>query len=133
MPWNIETLNSLISFTHKAPLFSVLVQEHLSKMVRLNANTTTYLILLGLSSFLPHVLNIFGEKLPSPLSTPSTVFHPQLSKFKACSTPSFYTNPSMPLFPHDTSPDPSPILPIPPADSPVSPLAPPLAVDPVLD
>jgi hypothetical protein len=46
-----------------------------------------------------------------------------LSKFKTCSTPSFFTNPSLPLFPHAISP----------ADSPVSPLAPPLAVDPILD
>ena len=45
----------------------------------------------------------------------------------------FFTNLSLPLFPHDPSPDPSLILPIPPADSPVSPLAPPPAVDPVLD
>jgi hypothetical protein len=37
------------------------------------------------------------------------------------------------LFPHAYSPDPSPILPIPPADSPVSPVAHPLVVDPVLD
>uniref|UniRef100_A0A2N9EVF0 Integrase catalytic domain-containing protein n=1 Tax=Fagus sylvatica TaxID=28930 RepID=A0A2N9EVF0_FAGSY len=44
-----------------------------------------------------------------------------LSKFTTCSTPSFFTNPSLPLFP------------ISPADSPTSPLAPPLAVDPVLD
>ena len=44
-----------------------------------------------------------------------------LSKFTTCSTPSFFTNPSLPLFP------------ISPADSPASPLAPPLAVDPVLD
>jgi hypothetical protein len=52
-----------------------------------------------------------------------------LSKFNTCSTPSFFTNPSMPLFPHDTSPDSSTILPIPPADSPVSPLAPSPDVD----
>uniref|UniRef100_A0A2N9G8X2 Reverse transcriptase Ty1/copia-type domain-containing protein n=1 Tax=Fagus sylvatica TaxID=28930 RepID=A0A2N9G8X2_FAGSY len=56
-----------------------------------------------------------------------------LSKFTTCSTPSFFTNPSLLLFPHATSPDPSTILPISPADSPVSPLAPPLAVNPVLD
>jgi hypothetical protein len=56
-----------------------------------------------------------------------------LSKFTTCSTPSFFTNPSMPLFPHATSSDPSAILPISPADSLVSPLAPPLAVNPVLD
>jgi hypothetical protein len=37
------------------------------------------------------------------------------------------------LFPPDTSPNPSPILSIPPANSPVSPLAPPPAVDLVLD
>ena len=37
------------------------------------------------------------------------------------------------MFPHASSPDPPPILPIPLTDSPVSPLAPPLAVDPVLD
>ena len=80
MPWNIETLNSLISFTHKAPLFSVPMQEHLSKMVGLNINTATYLTLLGLSSFLSHVLNVFWGKPPSPLFTPSTVFHPQFSK-----------------------------------------------------
>uniref|UniRef100_A0A2N9FJH4 CCHC-type domain-containing protein n=1 Tax=Fagus sylvatica TaxID=28930 RepID=A0A2N9FJH4_FAGSY len=49
-----------------------------------------------------------------------TMFN-SLSKFTTCSTPSFFTNPSLPLFP------------ISPADSPVSPLAPPLAVDPVLD
>uniref|UniRef100_A0A2N9G735 Reverse transcriptase Ty1/copia-type domain-containing protein n=1 Tax=Fagus sylvatica TaxID=28930 RepID=A0A2N9G735_FAGSY len=192
--------------------------EHLSKMVGLNANTATYLTLLGLSSFLLHVLNVFWGKPPSLLSTPSTVFHPQLfqnvtpferlygtptsyyslrvfgcayfvllqphehskleprsclccflgygiehkgyrcwdpisqrlrisrhvvfwehtmfnslSKFTTCSTPSFFTNPSLLLFPHATSPDPSTILPISPADSPVSPLAPPLAVNPVLD
>ena len=39
----------------------------------------------------------------------------------------------MSLFPHATSPDPSVILPISPADSPVSPLSLPLAVDRVLD
>uniref|UniRef100_A0A2N9FKW8 Integrase catalytic domain-containing protein n=1 Tax=Fagus sylvatica TaxID=28930 RepID=A0A2N9FKW8_FAGSY len=49
-----------------------------------------------------------------------TMFN-SLSKFTTCSTPSFFTNPSLPLFP------------ISPADSPVSPLALPLAVDPVLD
>ena len=54
-----------------------------------------------------------------------------LSKFKTCSTPSFFTNPSLSLFPHATSPNPSAILPISPANSPVSPLAPPLTVDPV--
>uniref|UniRef100_A0A2N9HVC5 CCHC-type domain-containing protein n=1 Tax=Fagus sylvatica TaxID=28930 RepID=A0A2N9HVC5_FAGSY len=46
-----------------------------------------------------------------------------LSKFKTCSTPSFFTNPSLPLFPYAISP----------TDFLVSPLAPPLAVDPVLD
>ena len=56
-----------------------------------------------------------------------------LSKFKACSTLSFFANPSLPLFPHVPSPDPFPILPIPPADFPVSPLAPPPAMDLVLD
>ena len=56
-----------------------------------------------------------------------------LSKFTTCSTPSFFTNPSLPLFPHATSPDLSAILPISSVDSPVSPLAPPLAVDSVLD
>jgi hypothetical protein len=56
-----------------------------------------------------------------------------LSKFKTCSTPSFFTNLSLPLFPHATSLDPSTILPISPADSLVSPLAPPLVVDHVLD
>ena len=56
-----------------------------------------------------------------------------LSNFTTCSTPSFFTNPSLPLFPHATSPDPFAILPIFFADFPVSPLAPPLAVDPVLD
>jgi hypothetical protein len=56
-----------------------------------------------------------------------------LSKFTTCSTPSFFTNPSLPLFPHATSSDPSAILPISPIDSPVSPLAPPPTVDPVLD
>ena len=44
-----------------------------------------------------------------------------LSKFTTCSTSSFFTNPSLPLFL------------ISPADSPVSPLAPPLVVDLVLD
>ena len=38
------------------------------------------LTLLGLSSFLPHVLNVFWGKPPSLLSTPSTFIHPQLSK-----------------------------------------------------
>uniref|UniRef100_A0A2N9IIQ3 CCHC-type domain-containing protein n=1 Tax=Fagus sylvatica TaxID=28930 RepID=A0A2N9IIQ3_FAGSY len=180
--------------------------EHLSKMVGLNANTATYLILLGLFSFLLHVLNVFGGKPPltavytinrlpssalqnvtpferlygTPASYSSlrvfgcacfvllqshehskleprsrlccflgygiehkgyrcwdpisqrlrisrhvvfwehTMFN-SLSKFTTCSTPSFFTNPSLPLFP------------ISPADSPTSPLAPPLAVDPVLD
>jgi hypothetical protein len=51
-----------------------------SKMVGLNANTATYLTLLGLSSFLLQFLNVFLGKPPSLLSTPSTVFHPQLSK-----------------------------------------------------
>ena len=45
----------------------------------------------------------------------------------------FFTNPSLHLFSHDTSPDPSVILLIPLLDSPVSPLAPPPVVDPVLD
>ena len=45
--------------THKTPLFSIPVQQHLSKMVGLNTNTATYLTLLGLSSFLAHVLNVF--------------------------------------------------------------------------
>jgi hypothetical protein len=54
-----------------------------------------------------------------------------LSKFTTCSTPSFFTNPSLPLFPHATSPDPSVILPISHVDSPVSPLAPLPAADPV--
>uniref|UniRef100_A0A2N9IB76 Integrase catalytic domain-containing protein n=1 Tax=Fagus sylvatica TaxID=28930 RepID=A0A2N9IB76_FAGSY len=49
-----------------------------------------------------------------------TMFN-SLSKFTTCSTPSFFTNPSLPLFP------------ISPVDSSVSPLAPSLAVDPVLD
>jgi hypothetical protein len=49
-----------------------------------------------------------------------TMFN-SLSKFTTCSTPSFFTNPSLPLFPISS------------ADSPTSPLAPPLAVDPVLD
>jgi hypothetical protein len=66
-----------LDFIHtQAPLFSVPVQEHLSKMVGLNANIVTYLTLLGLSLFLPHVLNVFGGKPPSPLSTSSTIFHP---------------------------------------------------------
>ena len=40
------------------------------------------------------------------------------SKFKACSTLSFFfINPSLPLFSHDTSPNPSAILPIPLVDS----------------
>ena len=38
----------------------------------------------------------------------------------------------MSLFPHATSPDPSTILPIPPADSPVFHLAPSPDVDPIL-
>ena len=80
MLWNIETLNSLISFTYKPPLLSVPMQEHLSKMVGLNANTVTYLTMLGFSSFLSHVLNVFGGKPLSLLSTPSTVFHSQISK-----------------------------------------------------
>jgi hypothetical protein len=45
----------------------------------------------------------------------------------------FFTNSSLPLFPHATSPDPSAILPISPADSPISSLTPPLAMDHVLD
>uniref|UniRef100_A0A2N9FEM3 CCHC-type domain-containing protein n=1 Tax=Fagus sylvatica TaxID=28930 RepID=A0A2N9FEM3_FAGSY len=180
--------------------------EHLSKMVGLNANTATYLILLGLflisascperfwgeaaltavytinrlpSSALQNVtpferlygtpasyssLRVFGcacfvllqshehSKLEprsrlccflgygiehkgyrcwDPISQrlrisrhvvfwEHTMFN-SLSKFTTCSTPSFFTNPSLPLFP------------ISPADSPTSPLAPPLAVDPVLD
>uniref|UniRef100_A0A2N9IVE1 Integrase catalytic domain-containing protein n=1 Tax=Fagus sylvatica TaxID=28930 RepID=A0A2N9IVE1_FAGSY len=49
-----------------------------------------------------------------------TMFN-SLSKFTTCSTPSFFTNPSLPLFPISS------------ADSLTSPLAPPLAVDPVLD
>jgi hypothetical protein len=55
-----------------------------------------------------------------------------LSKFKTCSTPSFFTNPSLPLFPHAISPDLSTILLIPLADSPVSPLSPSPDVDSVL-
>jgi hypothetical protein len=55
------------------------------------------------------------------------------SKFTTCFTPSFFTNPSLPLFPHTTSPDPFAILPISLADFPVSPLAPPLVVDHILD
>jgi hypothetical protein len=49
-----------------------------------------------------------------------TMFN-SLSKFTTYSTPSFFTNLSLPLFPISL------------ADSPISPLAPPLAVDPVLD
>jgi hypothetical protein len=56
-----------------------------------------------------------------------------LYKFKTCSTPSFFTNPSLPLFPHDSFPDLSAILLIPLADSPVSPLAHPQIVDPITD
>jgi hypothetical protein len=56
-----------------------------------------------------------------------------LSKFKTCSTPSFFTNPSLSLFPHDTSSDPFAVLPIPPADSPVSPLTLPPVMDPIFD
>jgi hypothetical protein len=56
-----------------------------------------------------------------------------LSKFNACSTLSFFTNPSLPLFPNDTSPDPSAILSILRADSSVSPLALAPAGDPILD
>jgi hypothetical protein len=47
--------------------------------------------------------------------------------------PFFFTNPSLPLFPHDTSPDSSTILSIPPTDSPVSPIAPPPTMDLVLN
>jgi hypothetical protein len=60
-----------------------------------------------------------------------TIFN-SLSKFNTCSTPSFFTNPSLPLFPHATSPDSSTILPIPLANSLVSPLAPSPNVDPAL-
>ena len=56
-----------------------------------------------------------------------------LSKFKAFSTLSFFTNPSLPLFLHNTSPDPSTLLSIPPTDSLVSPPALPPVVVPVLD
>jgi hypothetical protein len=61
-----------------------------------------------------------------------TMFN-SLAKFTTCFTPSLFTNPSLPLFPHTTSPDPFVILSISLADSPVSPLAPPLAVDLVLN
>ena len=53
-------MSSLILFTHKAPLFSVLVREPLSKIVCLNVNTAVYLILLEPYSFLPLVVNIYG-------------------------------------------------------------------------
>uniref|UniRef100_A0A2N9J177 Uncharacterized protein n=1 Tax=Fagus sylvatica TaxID=28930 RepID=A0A2N9J177_FAGSY len=194
--------------SHIAHTASVFLLSLWHLRLGLNANTATYLTLLGLSSFLLHVLNVFwGEaaltavytinRLPSsalqnvtpfkrlygtPASYSSLCFfgcacfvllqlheHSKLeprshlccflgygiehkgyrcwdpisqrlrisrhvvfwehttfnslSKFKTCSTPSFFTNPSLPLFPHAISP----------ADSPVSPLAPPLAVDPILD
>ena len=45
----------------------------------------------------------------------------------------FFTNPSLPLFPPDTSLDPSTILLIPPVHSSISPLEHPLAIDHVID
>uniref|UniRef100_A0A2N9G7K3 CCHC-type domain-containing protein n=1 Tax=Fagus sylvatica TaxID=28930 RepID=A0A2N9G7K3_FAGSY len=146
--------------------------EPLSKMVGLNANTATFLTLLGLSSFLLHVLNVFGGKPLSAALTavytinrlPSSALQNVTPFERLYGTPAsysslrvfgcacfvllqphehskleprsrlccflglqlvpplpFFTNPSLPLFP------------ISPADSPTSPLAPPLAVDPVLD
>jgi hypothetical protein len=56
-----------------------------------------------------------------------------LSKFKACSTLSFFTNPSLPLFPPDIFLDLFALLPIPHNDSLVSSLEPPLPMDPVID
>uniref|UniRef100_A0A2N9FPE1 Integrase catalytic domain-containing protein n=1 Tax=Fagus sylvatica TaxID=28930 RepID=A0A2N9FPE1_FAGSY len=69
------------------------------------------------------LVTLFSRNTPCLIPFPSLQLVPPLP----------FTNPSLPLFPHDTSPDPSAILPISPADSPVSPLAPPLAVNPVLD
>ena len=94
---NIKTLNSLISFTHKASLFSVHVQEHLSKMVGLNLNIITYLTLLGLFSFPPHVLHVSGvETALTVVYTiscfPSSILHNQ-SPFECLySTPPSYSS-----------------------------------------
>ena len=67
---------------------------------------------------------LFSGNIPRLIPFPSLQLVPPLP---------FFTNPSLSLFPHATSPNPSAILPISPANSPVSPLAPPLVVDPVLD
>ena len=78
----------------------------------LSPNVFVFLVML-FSGNIPHSILSLSLKLVSPLH--------------------FFTNPSLHLFSHDTSPDPSVILLIPPLDSLVSPLAPPPVVDPVLD
>jgi hypothetical protein len=67
---------------------------------------------------------LFSRNTPHSILSPSLRLVPPLF---------FFTNPSLPLFLHDTSPDSSPILPIPPADSSIFPLIPPPAVDPIFD
>uniref|UniRef100_A0A2N9HTZ5 Reverse transcriptase Ty1/copia-type domain-containing protein n=1 Tax=Fagus sylvatica TaxID=28930 RepID=A0A2N9HTZ5_FAGSY len=72
----------------------------------------------GLSSFLLHVLNVFwGEAALTAVYTINRLPSSALQN----------------VTPFERLYDPSTILPISPADSPVSPLAPPLAVNPVLD
>ena len=56
-----------------------------------------------------------------------------LSKFKACSTPSFFTNPSLPLFPLAPPPAVDLILDQTPNPPPVAPIAPTSVLDPVLN
>uniref|UniRef100_A0A2N9GB49 Reverse transcriptase Ty1/copia-type domain-containing protein n=1 Tax=Fagus sylvatica TaxID=28930 RepID=A0A2N9GB49_FAGSY len=103
---------------------SIPVQEHLSKMVGLNVNTATYLTLLGLSLFLPHAERFLG-KSPSPLFTPSTVFHPQFSKMclplnvsmasdlsLAASPVDSPVSPQDPAPPMDSVTDQTPLLPL---------------------
>uniref|UniRef100_A0A2N9HPR0 CCHC-type domain-containing protein n=1 Tax=Fagus sylvatica TaxID=28930 RepID=A0A2N9HPR0_FAGSY len=97
--------------------------EHLSKMVGLNANTATYLTLLGLSSFLLHVLNVFwGEAALTAVYTinrlPSSALQ-NVTPFERLYAPPLAVNPVL-----DQTPD----LPL--ADSPASPQEPAPPVDP---
>uniref|UniRef100_A0A2N9G3S6 Reverse transcriptase Ty1/copia-type domain-containing protein n=1 Tax=Fagus sylvatica TaxID=28930 RepID=A0A2N9G3S6_FAGSY len=118
--------SSIPQFSKMCLPLNVSMNLDLVCVVFLGVELNTKVIVVGILSLnvFAFLVMLFSGNIPHLIS---------LSKFTTCSTPSFFTNPSLPLFPHASSPDPPPILPIPPADSLVSPLAPPLAMDPVLD
>jgi hypothetical protein len=86
----------------------------------------TNVIVVGILSLnvFAFLVILFSGNIPLLILSPSLKLVPPLH---------FFTNLSLPLFPHDTSSDPFTILLIFHANSPVSPLAPPLVVDLVLD